>query len=77
MVSDTWYVRMASSSVYRLNPCCNGIWSLTNFEFLFASSLVKGLNPCCNGIWSLTGVAKLVYSAGVFVLILVVMEYGL
>ena len=37
-----------------LNPCSNGIWSLTNvgsFPYTFG---VVSLNPCSNGIWSLT-----------------------
>ena len=36
-----------------LNPCSNGIWSLT-LRALNASSLRTRLNPCSNGIWSLT-----------------------
>ena len=44
---------IAKSSV-SLNPCSNGIWSLT---FFFGSDCSREefcLNPCSNGIWSLT-----------------------
>ena len=37
----------------RLNPCSNGIWSLT-IEKDEVNSCLSGLNPCSNGIWSLT-----------------------
>ncbi len=57
-----------------LNPCCNGIWSQTHFLSSVKNS--KGLNPCCNGIWSQT--IDLLHADGAeYVLILVVMEYGL
>ena len=37
-----------------LNPCSNGIWSLT-CEFLDQTWInLYCLNPCSNGIWSLT-----------------------
>ena len=36
-----------------LNPCSNGIWSLTH-DINYASRIFYGLNPCSNGIWSLT-----------------------
>ena len=36
-----------------LNPCSNGIWSLTPFDEQI-DRVRKGLNPCSNGIWSLT-----------------------
>ena len=36
-----------------LNPCSNGIWSLTqNYHGRKITRI--GLNPCSNGIWSLT-----------------------
>ena len=60
----------------RLNPCSNGIWSLTTFV-AFRDPDGLSLNPCSNGIWSLT------WSKGMdqrwinSVLILVLMEYGL
>ena len=60
----------------RLNPCSNGIWSLT----LYVRShvvIVRGLNPCSNGIWSLTK-HWIDNPCNVDdVLILVLMEYGL
>ena len=36
-----------------LNPCSNGIWSLT-VRKTGARETVNCLNPCSNGIWSLT-----------------------
>ena len=36
-----------------LNPCSNGIWSLTGREHYKLVAAVR-LNPCSNGIWSLT-----------------------
>ena len=36
-----------------LNPCSNGIWSLTP-EQARQLPVQEGLNPCSNGIWSLT-----------------------
>ena len=58
-----------------LNPCSNGIWSLTgDGRAVFVES--EGLNPCSNGIWSLTIVEKFIDDHNK-VLILVLMEYGL
>ena len=58
-----------------LNPCSNGIWSLTLSGQLLPFFLCS-LNPCSNGIWSLT--PTLMYSGmSITVLILVLMEYGL
>ena len=37
-----------------LNPCSNGIWSLTSWGSCCCSDSPEGLNPCSNGIWSLT-----------------------
>ena len=58
-----------------LNPCSNGIWSLTprrcNMRITFDC-----LNPCSNGIWSLTRRALTSFQLK-YVLILVLMEYGL
>ena len=42
-----------ADSFDRLNPCSNGIWSLTKGERLWQQPL-PCLNPCSNGIWSLT-----------------------
>ena len=36
-----------------LNPCFNGIWSLSNNETNILLQKVNSLNPCFNGIWSL------------------------
>ena len=37
-----------------LNPCSNGIWSLTVTKASDVNPIMC-LNPCSNGIWSLTG----------------------
>ena len=59
-----------------LNPCSNGIWSLTH-NFTSGNHYVKAsLNPCSNGIWSLTLHSKQHFCT-YRVLILVLMEYGL
>ena len=59
-----------------LNPCSNGIWSLTK-EVNNGRTINSCLNPCSNGIWSLT---EADFNCEEFyhgVLILVLMEYGL
>ena len=61
---------------FGLNPCSNGIWSLTLFRN-FVVVVVLSLNPCSNGIWSLTPVQPSVRQLRRLVLILVLMEYGL
>ena len=53
MVSDVHQLRRGSSLLRSLNPCSNGIWSLTLIAAICSSDIV-GLNPCSNGIWSLT-----------------------
>ncbi len=63
--------------VISLNPCCNGIWSLTEHHSKEDCKGFPCLNPCCNGIWSLTWVILNLSSKVCYVLILVVMEYGL
>ena len=43
---------MEDNNLNRLNPCCNGIYSMSiegNNDFI-----TKGLNPCCNGIYSMS-----------------------
>ena len=35
-----------------LNPCCNGIYSMSS-EKTFAAASLLCLNPCCNGIYSM------------------------
>ena len=62
-------------SVVCLNPCSNGIWSLTQ-DVGRMSQDVGRLNPCSNGIWSLTATTGRMTKAP-WVLILVLMEYGL
>ena len=37
-----------------LNPCSNGIWSLTVHGGMPEDNRQIRLNPCSNGIWSLT-----------------------
>ena len=59
-----------------LNPCSNGICSLTALLLNFHP--VKGrLNPCSNGICSLTVSSQLWTGKRDCVLILVLMEYAL
>ena len=65
----------ADKGTNRLNPCSNGIWSLTRRRNR-GRLPDKGLNPCSNGIWSLT-LALLCLHPWPWVLILVLMEYGL
>ena len=75
MVSDGRRRRRQGGHGNSLNPCSNGIWSLT----LHLADMWRrpiGLNPCSNGIWSLT--QKMVPDCPPrAVLILVLMEYGL
>ena len=59
-----------------LNPCSNGIWSLTETQKI-DQSLQGSLNPCSNGIWSLTAGEGDQPVSCLTVLILVLMEYGL
>ena len=67
-------LKTASVTKTGLNPCCNGIWSQTDKYSLYRQE--NGLNPCCNGIWSQTTEVKPCHASW-WVLILVVMEYGL
>ena len=69
--SGMWWIQ----SMQRLNPCSNGIWSLTLRTFQESISHLC-LNPCSNGIWSLTPLSS-VQGCRKSVLILVLMEYGL
>ena len=59
-----------------LNPCSNGIWSLTRAGTCSAC-ILRSLNPCSNGIWSLTSKKGGPMRIKFHVLILVLMEYGL
>ena len=54
MVSDILR-NTKDTSTLGLNPCSNGIWSLTGLGALIGLGC-KSLNPCSNGIWSLTGI---------------------
>ena len=60
-----------------LNPCSNGIWSLTLLSLSLMVIWINGLNPCSNGIWSLTYAHPDTPAQIQNVLILVLMEYGL
>ena len=64
MVSDADLWNQVAKD-YGLNPCSNGIWSLTvvfcsngiwslTFDCSLERSDWSSLNPCSNGIWSLT-----------------------
>ena len=59
-----------------LNPCFDGIWSLTHFRDGHIPQ-GGGLNPCFDGIWSLTIIKENQIAYEQTVLILVLMEYGL
>ena len=67
--------RISDLRFFSLNPCSNGIWSLTQ-EPAAPCITGTGLNPCSNGIWSLTRFFIFFVLLN-FVLILVLMEYGL
>ena len=53
MVSDSFIRARLNLMVLSLNPCSNGIWSLTSVRATLLGRYY-GLNPCSNGIWSLT-----------------------
>ena len=74
MVSDLMLLSNVSIRL-SLNPCSNGIWSLTECV-LTKEGVEYRLNPCSNGIWSLTSYVNALVRRG-YVLILVLMEYGL
>ena len=61
----------------RLNPCCRGIWSRTAVSPNGSTVEYDSLNPCCRGIWSRTDAPATGETCVWFVLILVVVEYGL
>ena len=61
----------------RLNPCSNGICSMSFAELLNNPSLLTCLNPCSNGICSMRQRHQSFYSQSKRVLILVLMEYAL
>ena len=60
MVSDKEEVIARIKNLGCLNPCSNGIWSLTSCE-VADTVYPEGLNPCSNGIWSLTIVSDTEY----------------
>ena len=43
-----------------LNPCCNGIYSMSVWYEQVKKWINDGLNPCCNGIYSMS-TGKTVY----------------
>ena len=53
MVSDEYEITLENGEI-RLNPCCNGIWSQTEWLKSQESKSYQSLNPCCDGIWSRT-----------------------
>ena len=53
MVSDEADFNAYAQAGYSLNPCSNGIWSLTCSSARKSLTSIS-LNPCSNGIWSLT-----------------------
>ncbi len=58
-----------------LNPCCNGIYSMSDSYLIDEIEKELSLNPCCNGIYSMRIILILYLAWLVKVLILVVMEY--
>ena len=60
----------------RLNPCCNGRCTRTQYGMSVQFTL-KGLNPCCNGRCTRTSFYVDNYVRFQLVLILVVMEDAL
>ena len=75
MLSDCIIGDTEEGDSVRLNPCSNGICSLTE-TIKAEKKFRKGLNPCSNGICSLTEkFSAFVEINGV--LILVLMEYAL
>ena len=46
-------LRSLISKGQRLNPCCNGIYSMSVVLELLGVA-TPGLNPCCNGIYSMS-----------------------
>ena len=58
----------------RLNPCCNGIYSMSQRKHSQQQACCLRLNPCCNGIYSMR-IFENTYNNSTIVLILVVMEY--
>ncbi len=67
---------MNTTNFERLNPCSNGICSLTAAKKAEAAETTR-LNPCSNGICSLTRSPMSPQNGGYEVLILVLMEYAL
>ena len=48
------HILQQCSSLWGLNPCCDGRWSRTNGAFRVQLRIAYGLNPCCDGRWSRT-----------------------
>ena len=76
MLSDCTLTAEEVKNIQRLNPCSNGICSLTMTAEDGSISPADGLNPCSNGICSLT-IMKVQFFKDKIVLILVLMEYAL
>ena len=67
-----WEWKVCCKSFCCLNPCCNGIYSMScSYSYVSCWSC---LNPCCNGIYSMS-VMQIANNFSERVLILVVMEY--
>ena len=76
MLSDIGRNTLSLNLVKGLNPCSNGICSLTVPIATYVETL-NGLNPCSNGICSLIKIQLIETEARAEVLILVLMEYAL
>ena len=76
MLSDLIVTVPKGTPINSLNPCSNGICSLTNGNIIFQINK-SSLNPCSNGICSLTAMDRDGKNEFIEVLILVLMEYAL
>ena len=77
MLIELFYLILFAYGINSLNPCSNGICSLSTTPLIDLLLSAKSLNPCSNGICSLRSVWKpLVISLQGMVLILVLMEYA-
>ena len=77
MLSEKYGVKDFEETMSRLNPCFNGICSLSFREMAIIDNYAGGLNPCFNGICSLRPYSVIWKEKRTFVLILVLMEYAL
>ena len=77
MLSDNTLLMRNRTQESCLNPCSNGICSLTWTKLVSTQNGMLSLNPCSNGICSLTQGCGKGTRYRKMVLILVLMEYAL